>query len=116
MKKFTPVLCFLLMSCTMQPVTIPVAVIGQDGKVLTGTNTVSMDEASFTVTNGKLTCGGSYRPDLRSITISMPVSCSDGRKGIVRATRDSILSGSGTVRLNDGYTADFLFGTAAQNF
>ena len=96
--------------------TIPVAVIGQDGRVLTGTNTVSLSEGSFTVSDGKLTCSGSYNPLQQSQTISMPVICSDGRKGIVRAIRDTATSGSGTVRLNDGYQGDFLFGTAAQNF
>src|SRR6516225_9421049 len=91
--------------------TVPVAVIGQDGRILRGTNTASLAEGSFAVTDGRLTCGGSYDPHLHSQTISMPVRCSDGRYGIVRAIRDSTVSGSGTVRLNDGYQADFLFGT-----
>ena len=96
--------------------TIPVAVIGQDGRVLTGTNTASLSEGSFTVSDGKLTCSGSYDPLQQSKTISMPIICSDGRKGIIRAIRDTATSGSGTLRLNDGYQGDFLFGTAAQNF
>jgi hypothetical protein len=96
--------------------TIPVAVIGQDGRILTGSNTVSLSEGSFSVTDGKLTCSGSYDPFQHSQTISMPVICSDGRKGIVRATRDTATSGSGTVRLNDGYQGDFVFGNAALNF
>jgi len=95
---------------------IPVAFIGQDGRVLTGTNTVSLSNGSFTVSDGKLTCSGSYNPLQQSQTISMPIICSDGRKGMVRAIRDTATSGSGTVRLNDGYQGDFLFGTAAQNF
>ena len=96
--------------------TIPVAVIGQDGRILTGTNTVSLSEGSFYVTDGKLTCSGSYNPLQQSQTISMPVICDDGRKGIVKATRDTATSGSGTVRLNDGYQGDFIFGSAANNF
>lgn len=95
--------------------TIPVAVIGQDGRVLTGTNTASLAGGSFYVTDGKLTCSGSYDPLQQSQTISMPVICSDGRKGIIRAIRDTATSGSGTVRLNDGYQGDFVFGKAALN-
>lgn len=102
-----------LSGCTT---TIPVAVIGQDGRVLTGTNTVSLTEGSFSVTDGKLTCSGSYDPLQQSQTISMPVLCNDGRKGIVRAVRDTSTSGSGTIRLNDGYQGDFVFGKAALNF
>src|SRR5262245_44346197 len=107
--------CDLAASLAACVQTIPVAVIGRDGRILGGTNTVSLAEGSFTVTDGKLTCGGSYDPLLQSKTISMPVRCSDGRNGIVRAIRDYAVSGSGTVRLNDGYQADFLFGTAASS-
>jgi hypothetical protein len=47
----------------------------------------------------------------------MPVLCSDGRKGIAVVTRDaSGTSGSGHVRLTDGSSADFIFGSAAANF
>lgn len=106
--------CVIMLSACST--TIPVAVIGEDGRILTGTNNVSMTEGSFSVTDGLLTCSGSYNPMQQSKTISMPVICSDGRKGIIRAVRDTTTSGSGTVTLNDGYKGDFLFGTAAQNF
>jgi len=96
--------------------TVPVAVIGEDGRVLKGTSSASLSEGTFTVSDGKLTCGGSYDPLQDSATISMPVTCCDGRKGIVRAFRDTITSGSGTVSLNDGYKAEFLFGKAAASF
>ena len=113
MKKLLLISCVCLTACST---TIPVAVIGQDGRILRGTNHISIGEGSFSVTDGKLTCGGSYDPLQQSETISMPVTCSDGRKGIVRAVRDTSLSGSGTVTLNDGYKADFLFGKAASSF
>lgn len=96
--------------------TVPVAVIGQDGRVLTGTNSYSMAEGSFTVSDGMLTCGGSYNPLAQSVTISMPVTCDDGSKGIVRSTRDSPNSGSGTFVLDNGYKGDFIFGSAANSF
>jgi hypothetical protein len=96
--------------------TYPVAFIGEDGRVLTGVNNVSLAEGSFSVTDGEMTCGGSYDPMQYTTTISMPVTCNDGRKGIVRVVRDSATSGSGTVRLNDGYKGEFLFGKAASSF
>jgi hypothetical protein len=90
--------------------------IGQDGRILTGTNTAALSGGSFSVSDGKLTCSGSYDPFQYSRTISMPVICNDGRKGIIRATRDTTQSGSGTVRLDDGYQGDFVYGDAALNF
>jgi len=97
--------------------TVPVAVIGANGQILRGTATAAMDGGTFTATDGKLTCAGSYDSWDTSITISMPVHCSDGRKGLVMATRDaSGMSGSGRIRLSDGSEADFVFGKAAAAF
>ena len=84
--------------------------------VMTGTNYISKSEGSFSVTDGALTCFGSYDPLQTSTTISMTIKCSDGRKGIVKSTRDTAGSGSGTVRLDDGWEGDFLFGAAAEGF
>ena len=102
---------FLILGCSM---TIPVAVIGQHGEILRGTNTVSLSGGSFSVTDGKITCSGSYNALNDSPTITMPVICTDGRTGIVIATRDSPTSGGGKVRLSDGTEADFIFGEAAK--
>jgi hypothetical protein len=98
-------------------VTEPVVVIGQNGQILRGTTTAALMGGSFTASDGKLTCSGTYDSWDLSATISMPVTCSDGRKGIVIATRDnSGIAGSGTIRLTDGSTATFLFGPAAAAF
>jgi hypothetical protein len=76
-----------------------------------------MNGGSFVVTDGKLTCSGNYDAWDMSVTITMQVLCTDGRKGFIVATREaSGTSGHGTVHLNDGSTADFVFGKAAQNF
>ena len=91
--------------------------IGQHGEIMRGTATASLDGGSFQVTNGKLTCSGSYNSFTNSVTISMPVYCSDGRKGLVTATREAGgTSGSGRVRLSDGTESDFIFGPAAAAF
>lgn len=111
----TLVICALASSCA---VTVPVAVISQNGDVMRGTATADMKQGSFRVA-GKIhgrqtTCEGTYDQWDTSVTISMAVHCADGRKGIVMATRDaSGLSGQGRVRLTDGTEADFIFGKAA---
>lgn len=98
-------------------VTLPVVVIGKDGRILRGTTTASLSGGSFSATDGSLSCGGDYDALDTSPTISIPVLCSDGRRGIVIATRDNNgLSGAGTVRLTDGSEATFMFGRAAAGF
>jgi hypothetical protein len=97
-------------------VAVPVVVVskGIPGGIMRGTNTVSVNEGSFNVSNGTLSCGGSYDPLDRSVTITMTVLCNDGRKGIVTSTRDrSRKSGGGAFTLNDGTTGAFIFGAAA---
>lgn len=96
----------------------PVVVITNDGKTLRGTATATLVNGSFTATDGKVTCGGTYDSLSLDRTISMQVVCSDGRKGIVIATRDSAggQSGHGTVRLTDGTEGQFIFGPEAENF
>lgn len=97
--------------------TQPVVVIGLNGQVLKGTATASLSGGSFSVTDGKLTCGGSYDSLSLEPTITMQTLCSDGRKGIVIATRDSSgTSGHGTVTLTDGSEGKFIFGPSAANF
>lgn len=98
-------------------VTQPVVVIDSNGQVLRGTATASLSGGSFDVSDGKLSCGGSYNSMSMEPTITMQARCSDGRKGIVIAIRDSSgLAGHGTVRLNDGTTGQFIFGPSAANF
>jgi hypothetical protein len=104
----------LLSACA---ITEPVVVIGKDGQTLKGTATASMSGGSFNVTDGHLSCGGSYDSMSTSVTITMQVLCSDGRKGIVISTRESSgVAGHGTVKLNDGSEWTFIFGPAAANF
>jgi hypothetical protein len=97
-------------------ITEPVAVVskGIPGGVMRGTTTASLSGGSFSVSNGSLTCGGDYNDLDTSPTISIPVLCSDGRKGIITAIRDnSGMSGGRHFTLNDGTSGDFMFGAAA---
>lgn len=116
MKKTFAVIATLLLICGCSH-TVPVAVIGQDGHLLTGSSTASLNGSHFEVSDGKLTCSGHYNGYNSSPTITMPVICNDGRKGIVRAHREiGGVNGYGQVTLNDGYKADFVFGEAARAF
>lgn len=97
-------------------ITEPVAVIssGIPGGIMRGTTTAAMSGGSFNVSNGSLSCGGTYNALDYSPTISIPILCNDGRKGIITATRDnSGMSGGGHFVLTDGTTGDFIFGDAA---
>lgn len=110
-------LCAALVALVSCAITEPVVVIGKDGQTLKGTATASLSGGKFSVTDGKLTCGGSYDSMSSSPTIEMQVLCSDGRKGIVISTREpSGVAGHGTVKLNDGSEWTFVFGPAAANF
>jgi hypothetical protein len=105
------VTCFLA-GCT---VTEPVAIITKNGQILRGTATASLSGGSFIVTDGPLSCSGTYDSMTGSTTISMKVLCSDGRTGLAMVTRDKGLqSGSGRVRLSDGTEADFVIGSGAR--
>ena len=102
-----------LVGCT---VTVPVAVVTKavPGGIMRGSATAALSGGSFNVSSGKISCGGTYDALDTSPTISIPVLCTDGRKGIVTATRDnSGLGGGGTFTLNDGTTGSFIFGNAA---
>lgn len=122
MKKTFAVIATLLLSCSCSH-TVPVAVIGKDGHLLTGSSTGNLIGSSrFEVSDDKLTCSGHYNGGNYSLSITMPVRCNDGRKGFVRAYRDigangyGGTSGHGQLTLNDGYKADFVFGAAALAF
>ena len=105
----------LLTACA---ITEPVVIIGKEGHMLRGTATASLSgRGSFSATDGHITCTGNYNSLNMSVTITMQVLCSDGRKGFVIATREANgRDGHGTVTLNDGSKWTFVFGAAAENF
>ncbi len=121
MKSVLPSLSLAVLLTSCASITVPVAVISGNGDIMRGTATAAMSGGDFRVEgmlDGKpTTCAGTYDSWDTSPTISMPVQCSDGRKGFVIATREANgRSGSGRVRLGDGTEADFVFGKAAEAF
>jgi hypothetical protein len=102
----------------MASLTVVVVLLGVPFRIalseLRGTNTASISGGSFNVSSGTLSCAESYNTGDPSPTISIPILCNDGRKGIVISTRDaSGMSGGGHFTLSDGTTGDFIFGEAA---
>lgn len=104
----------ILAACATE-ITQPVAVIGDRGEIYKGSVKASISEGgSFFASNGRNTCSGSYDALTPSLTVSFPVVCSDGRKGLGTATRDAGgVTGSGTIRMTDGSNWTFVFGPAA---
>lgn len=96
-------------------VTYPAAVVGQRGDVLVGTVTGSLAGGSYHVTNGRLSCTGTYDPMQPGPVINFDVVCTDGRRGFGTAIREAGgQQGRGSVRLDDGETGDFVFGPVAR--
>lgn len=86
-----------------------------DGQTLVGSTTAAATGGVFSATGSLgLACRGTYDPFDRSPTITAPVTCNDGRVGIIRVTRTADgLSGGGTVQLSDGSTGVVGFGSLA---
>lgn len=107
------VIALLASACS---VTTQVAVLGERGDILTGTTTATLSSGTFEAGNGRMQCAGNYDPG-PGLVLSFVAVCTDGRRGIGQATRDrGGISGQGTIRMDDGETATFIFGPAAATF
>lgn len=97
--------------------TVKMAYVDASGKH--GSGTVSMDS---TLHNGKLsisdkgqTCSGSFH-DWSSLTIVVPVKCSDGKTGTATMTRalSGTISGEGTMQLSGGEVRRFVYNSIGE--
>jgi hypothetical protein len=105
------VMVTMTMGCCACEVTGPVIVYGENGQTLRGDFTATLIGGTFSVTDRKLTCSGTYNSWDPSTTISMAVKCSDGRSGTVTAKRNpDHRFGTGTVQMDDGSRATLVFG------
>ena len=92
----------------------PVTVIGADGTTFRGSATDTfLHGGSFQATNGSAVCTGSYDKFKDISTVSFPVVCNNGLRGIGTAFFQSSTAGSGTVTMTDGSEWQFIFGQAA---
>ncbi len=92
----------------------PVAVIGDNGAVFRGaaTDTI-LHGGSFQATNGSVVCTGRYNKHTDISTVSFPVVCNNGMRGLGEARFQNHTSGAGTVTMTDGSTWQFIFGNGA---
>lgn len=92
----------------------PVTVIGDGGMTFRGSATDTfLYGGSFQATNGKAVCVGTYDKHTDISTVSFPVTCNNGLRGIGTAHFDSATAGSGFVTMNDGSRWQFIFGRGA---
>lgn len=75
---------------------------------------VTMEGAFDITTLSGFRCDGTYDADLRLNTISIPITCNNGQKGTVIATRDaSGMAGTASAQLQNGMSGKFLFGNVS---
>ena len=103
-----------LLFCPSCTVTEPVVAVGPNGDIFHGMTTAALNGGKFGVSDGKITCSGTYDDYDLSPTLVIPTKCSDGRTGVITATRDvDAHSGIGTIAVSDGTTWSFGFGADA---
>ncbi len=103
-----------LISVAACDVAYPVTVIGDNGMTFRGSATDTfLYGGSFQATNGTSVCVGTYTKHQDISTVSFPVSCNNGLRGIGTAHFESPTRGSGFVTMSDGSQWQFLFGRGA---
>ncbi len=111
------VLTICLCSSGCGTITLPTAAKLDDGTTLTGTATAAVSGGTFQLTQpgGSLSCSGTYNALDTSPTITIPVTCNDGRYGsaVITRARDG-MSGSGYVTTSDGKRGVVAFGNNAE--
>lgn len=92
----------------------PVAVVGPAKTVYRGTATATFLEGGwFQVSNGSNACSGRYAPASETRMVTFPVTCSNGLKGIGKATYETPRAGGGEIVMQDGTRWRFIFGRGA---
>lgn len=95
-------------------VAYPVTVIGDQGMTFRGSATDTfLHGGSFHATNGNAVCSGTYDKFADIGTVSFPVVCNNGLRGIGTAYFQSPTNGSGFVTMTDGSQWQFIFGQGA---
>tara|TARA_R110002124_G_scaffold104621_2_gene254810 strand:- start:2300 stop:2653 length:354 start_codon:yes stop_codon:yes gene_type:complete len=103
-----------LAALTACDVSHPVAVVGPGNTVFRGTATATFLEGGrFQATNGNTSCQGQYRPASENRMVTFPVTCSNGLKGVGKATYETPRAGGGEIVMQDGSRWKFIFGRAA---
>ena len=104
------VLTLLLAGCSVSG---PVVMTTSKGRILRGQAQADLSNAIYEVTDGRIKCSGTWDQFDPAREITASIRCSDGRTGLVKATRNEKMDGGvGTVQFSDGSTARLVFGPA----
>lgn len=94
-----------------------VAVVSKGKAVMQGTYTSTLTGAYYTMTNGRTTCTGAFNTNVNQDPVKVPVMCTNGAKGEAIIHRQlNGYDGYGKITLDNGETADIVFGRLAQPF
>jgi hypothetical protein len=105
-------LCAGILVAGCGSITVPASGTTSKGEKFYGQATATISEGKFLVTDqAGILCSGTYDPLSRARQLTVPFSCSDGRKGTLNIMRDpDLMGGSGTGIFSDGTTGTFKFG------
>jgi hypothetical protein len=102
-------LCLATAACTSSK---PVVLVMPSGAVLRGSASTTLFSGDFYATDGKVTCSGPFTPSGGRVEVR--ATCSDRQRGEGSGAETSGDSGEGTLAMNNGKTAAFVFGDAAK--
>lgn len=102
--------CVMIAGCN----SIGVRYVDATGERGAGTITggaLSMNDGKFSIADKGVTCSGNF-PSWTNLTITFPVSCTDGNRGTVTVTRPPVnaIAGEGTMELTNGEVRRIVFG------
>lgn len=97
---------------------LPVVVASKGlGGVLHGSIRIAQIQGSYAVSRGTFSCSGTYTLSAVRDLMYVPILCSDGRKGTASVRNGpSLMSGTGSLTMNDGSTGEFAFGKDTRKF
>ncbi len=81
-----------------------------NGEPITGTGVARLDgNGTIEVGTDEVTCTGTYDSmDMKSLQLTIPLTCSNGMTGVVNVTRNSdLISGYGTFVIGGKYPGTF---------
>jgi hypothetical protein len=102
-------LCLATTACTSSK---QMVIVMPSGAVLRGSASTTLFSGDFYATDGKVTCSGPFTPSRGRVEVR--ATCSDRQRGEGSGAETSGDSGEGTLAMNNGKTAAFVFGDAAK--
>lgn len=93
-------------------VTVPASGVTSTGEKFTGSATASVSAGTFEMTGSSgAKCSGTYDQFSTVKRMTIPFTCSNGKRGTLEIIRNNDLrGGKGTASFSDGSTGNFVFG------